>query len=434
MPKKKKILTLAFSLAFFFLFIVFSSAEEATPDSVIARRAQLQEELKRLESEIEGYRGVIKSKQTEATTLERDISILTAKINKAKLEIKMRDLQIEQLSGGISDKNTAIYSLSDKIDEERDSIAELLRRTNEIDDFSTVEIVLGYENLSDFFSDPDTFESLHKSLQDLMDEYRGTKYRTEQEKQDLEDKKAEQVALRAIQEVERKRLASNEVEKQRILKATKGEEAKYQKLVKEQEKNAATIRTQLFLLTGSPSIPFEKAVEYANIASRLTGIRPAFLLGIIAEESNLGANIGTGNWRTDMHPTRDVPIFKQITEKLGLNPDNMPVSKKAWYGWGGAMGPAQFIPSTWVLYENKIAVLTGHNPPNPWEPQDAFMASAILLKENGAVAGNYTTERLAALRYLAGWKNAAKPAYAFYGDDVMDLSVKYQNQIDILSR
>jgi len=96
------------------------------------------------------------------------------------------------------------------------------------------------------------------------------------------------------------------------------------------------------------------------------------------------------------------------------------------------MGPAQFIPSTWVMYKEKIAALTGHNPPNPWEPHDAFVASAILLKENGAVAGNYSAERLAALRYFAGWKNAGKSAYAFYGDDVMELAAKYQGMINII--
>jgi membrane-bound lytic murein transglycosylase B len=133
-----------------------------------------------------------------------------------------------------------------------------------------------------------------------------------------------------------------------------------------------------------------------------------------------------------MHPDRDVPVFLEITERLGLDPDKMPVSKKPWYGWGGAMGPAQFIPSTWILYEDKIAEATGHNPPNPWDPGDAFMASALLLSDNGAYKGGYANERLAALRYLAGWRNAEKPAYAFYGDEVMELAAKYQRMIDVL--
>jgi hypothetical protein len=60
------------------------------------------------------------------------------------------------------------------------------------------------------------------------------------------------------------------------------------------------------------------------------------------------------------------------------------------------------------------------------------MANALLSKENGAAGGTPAAERLAALRYLAGWNNATKKEYAFYGDDVMALAAKYQKQIDIL--
>ena len=59
-------------------------------------------------------------------------------------------------------------------------------------------------------------------------------------------------------------------------------------------------------------------------------------------------------------------------------------------------------------------------------------ATAILMMNNGADAQTAGAERLAALRYLAGWKNAKKSAYAFYGDDVMELAAKFQSQIAIL--
>ena len=108
--------------------------------------------------------------------------------------------------------------------------------------------------------------------------------------------------------------------------------------------------------------------------------------------------------------------FVELTASLGFDPDLMPISKKAWYGYcGGAMGPAQFMPTTWKLYENRISQITGHNPPNPWDPFDAFAAAALLLKDNGAVSGNYTAERNAALKYLAG-SNWKKSAYSFYGE------------------
>ena len=133
-----------------------------------------------------------------------------------------------------------------------------------------------------------------------------------------------------------------------------------------------------------------------------------------------------------MHPTRDVPIFKELTAELGLDPDQMPVSKKVWYGYGGAMGPAQFIPSTWVGFKSRISELTGHNPPNPWDPEDAFTATALYSKDNGADGGTYNAEFRAAMCYLAGCKNASKKSLQFYGDDVLELAAKYQKQIDIL--
>ncbi|HEY4488731.1 MAG TPA: hypothetical protein VJB97_04400, partial [Candidatus Paceibacterota bacterium] len=101
-------------------------------------------------------------------------------------------------------------------------------------------------------------------------------------------------------------------------------------------------------------------------------------------------------------------------------------------GYGGAMGPAQFIPSTWMLYKDRLAKITGTNPPNPWQPRTAVFATALLMGDNGADAGTRSAERLAALRYFAGWGNASKPAYAFYGDSVMEYVDQYQRDIDVL--
>ena len=98
-------------------------------------------------------------------------------------------------------------------------------------------------------------------------------------------------------------------------------------------------------------------------------------------------------------------------------------------GWGGAMGPAQFIPSTWILYKNKVAELTGHNPPSPWNLQDAFVACALLLKDNGAARGGWKAEWQAAMKYFCGRINYR---FRFYGDSVMSLAKKYQEEIGIL--
>jgi membrane-bound lytic murein transglycosylase B len=217
-----------------------------------------------------------------------------------------------------------------------------------------------------------------------------------------------------------------------LVSAAKGQEKIYQKVIAEKKQTAAQIRAALFALRDTKSVSFGDMYNYAKEASTKTGVRPAIILAILTEESNLGQNVGSGSWRVDMNPTRDAPIFQEICAQLGLDPDSQKVSKKPWYGWGGAMGPAQFIPSTWKQYASRISDMTGQNPPNPWDPRTATFATAILMMDNGADSQTPQSERLAALRYLAGWKNASKAAYAFYGNDVMALAQKIQAQIDIL--
>ena len=95
------------------------------------------------------------------------------------------------------------------------------------------------------------------------------------------------------------------------------------------------------------------------------------------------------------------------------------------------MGPGQFIPSTWVLYKERVANITGNTPPNPWDARTAIFATALLMMDNGADDQTRTAERRAALKYLAGG-NWSKPAYACYGDDVMALADKIQKEIDVL--
>jgi len=111
------------------------------------------------------------------------------------------------------------------------------------------------------------------------------------------------------------------------------------------------------------------------------------------------------------------------------------------------MGPSQFIPSTWAIYggitktgsgwtysegADAIRRINGTGAPaNPFNNRDAFIATALLLRDNGAT-GNYASDRTAALRYYAGWGGASNPANAFYGDGVMNRKAKFEGQIKIL--
>jgi len=431
-----------FGVLFAVLMLVPFIGIAQTGEDVERREKELRKELSLLEKEIAEQQDILDDRRVESASLERDVAILDAEIRKSQLQIQALDLEIKTLTGKIGLKQNTIGELSDKLVREKASLSQLIRKTNEIDNISLVEVVLGNQLLSDAFEDLDSFASIQISLEESFLDIENTKDVTQGEKENLENRRSQELELRELQVLEKRKIEVQEAEKQRILDVSLGIEAKYQSVLAQKRQSAAQIRAALFQLRGSTAIPFGTALELANIASAKTGVRPALILGVIEQETKLGENIGNCNlpddeekykWQNIMKDPRDTVPYLDITRRLGLDPDLMPLSCPPGYGYGGAMGPAQFIPSTWVLYEDRIGKLTGNTPPNPWNPEDAFMASALLLSDNGADRGTRAAERLAALRYFAGWANAENPAYAFYGDGVLGLADKNQNLINQLN-
>ena len=442
------------SLVFlFFISFNLSLAEEANQNAINAikeRREELQRQLDIKTGEIKVLEAFIQQKGNEAVSFERDIAIVNAEIKKAKLKIQRLDAEIAKTKTGISQKSEQIIILSAKSEKNKDSLAELIRKNNEIDSTGLAEIILGYQKMSDFFVAEDTLEPVHRLIQDTLDEIRATKKQTEKEKDDLTEYQAEQVQLKAAQEKERKKLATSEEEKKKLLKITEAEKKIYQATSLLKQKDAAKIRSALFALRDTAAISFGEAYGYALEAQKKTGVRPAFLLAILTQESSLGENTGqclvtnfnTGDgvgkntgkiFKGIMKPSRDIKPFLDIAGRLGFDPKTKPVSCPQTGGYGGGMGPAQFIPSTWISFEKRISNATGVITPDPWIPRDAFFASSIYLSDLGAGKGTYDTEHKAAARYYAG-KNWYKPSGQNYGSSVMEFAADYQEQIDIINK
>ncbi|HEX8918404.1 MAG TPA: hypothetical protein VF898_07870, partial [Chloroflexota bacterium] len=385
-------------------------------------------------------------------------------IKKTQLQIQAINLTITQLNGDIGVHDQTLSQLSAQLDAEKESLAQIMRQTQMLDDYSVVSVALGSQDVSGFFSDLDAFTSIKSSLATSFNEIQQTSVSTEAEKEALQARLAEQEQLRTVAQLAKQAVQTQEAQKRQLLAQTKGLEANFQKLIASSQKTAAQIRSELFTLRDSAAIPFGVALTYAQQAEKATGTRAAVTLGVLKQETNLGENLGTGSWRVDMSPNRDQPVFAFITQTLGLDPDKMPVSKKPWYGWGGAMGPGQFIPSTWVCYggfinsntgtctptasassfwqgpwqyvasKDRVRKLLGASAPsNPWDPRVAIMATAMLMADNGAGAQTPAAERLAALRYFAGYAGAKNPAYAFYGDGVMEFAAQFQQDINQLA-
>jgi len=417
---------------FSFIFLSYFATNGASAISVNKLKEDFRSQINNLEKQINDYRASISGLQQESKTLKREIALLDAKIKSAELEVRRTALSVQEIEDGLADKNSALDQIELKLGREQITLIGYLRTVYESDQQGALEIILGNSKLSDVFDKINSLRQVQESIQESMASIKQLKNELEQEKQTLEDRREEFNQLKVLQEIQRRALAYQQEEKNNLLIKTKGQESNYQNLLKKAKTDAQSIKDNLYLLEGvGVSMSLEAAYQHAKRAFSLTGVRPAFLLAVLKNESSWGERVGTGTWRQDMH-TRDQKAFIQICESLNLDPDKMPVSRKPSYGWGGAIGPAQFLPSVWLAYADQVSRLSGHKTVNPWDVGDAFIAAAIKMAQAGADERTANAEWKAAQIYFAGkrWNN---PIYYFYGDQVMELAGVIQSQLDIIA-
>ena len=388
----------------------------------LQERQTLEQEYEKLKERIAQYEADISKTEREKRTLRNQISILRSRVEKLDLQIHQNNIMIRDISVQIEDTEFSINQTSLKIENSRERLAKVLQLIYKEGQKSMIEILLSETKLSNFFDNLIALETLNLRNQELLGTIKELKVYLESQKQSLEGEKTDFERLVKIQILQKNESARTRKEQEHFLRMSEAEYQKYIRGKAEAEKKAAEIRARIFELIGVPEAPtFGEALEISIAVERITGIRPAFLLAIITQESALGRNVGQcylprdpaeNKRRRVMHPTRDVPPFLNITQELGRDPYNTLISCPMAFGFGGAMGPAQFIPSTWA---NRLPILKEFvQNPNPWNIHHAFLASALYLRDSGG----RNNERQAALRYFAGG-NWANPRFAFYGNQVM---------------
>lgn len=410
----------------------------------LAQQQDLQNQLKDLQNQISQIQDQLKQTTSQKNTLANKLKALKKQQDVLNLQIQATNLQVTQLGGQIVDKQNSISQNSDKVEALKKQIAAIIRVIDQSDSKPFIYTAVGTGKLSEVFNAYQQYAKISQGLSGIVSDLNLANQDLQKQKQDLADKQQDAQNLLAIKVLQQSQLSSTVSDQNNLLVQTKGKEADYQITLNDTKAQAAQISGRIYQLLGiSGQVTFGDAYKIAVWANGATGIDPAFLLAVLTQESNLGKNVGTCNrlgdgpeksYKVVMKPERDIQPFLQITQSLGMNPDATPVScamkdkNGKTLGWGGAMGPAQFIPSTWMGYKDKVSQLTGNNPPNPWDIRDAFAAAAIKLVAGGA-DGTDQGKWNAAMRYFSGGTNKV---YSFYGDNVLALTAKYQNDINSL--
>ena len=396
------------------------------------------------------------STKQDSSKLQQGIADLNYKISQIQLQIKAKNASIKQLGDNIVVKNKYISQLSDRMINIKSSIGKMLRDTYVMDDTSIIDVLLSSENLSDFFIDTDNYATINQRLGELIQELTGVKKTSEQEKKDLEAKKTQEAKLKYEQEQAATITGSLKSEQQTLLSLNKNKEAEYQKLIAEKEKLKNEIRNRLYRTASGMEISFGDALKLIQPYESTIGVNSALILAVLFQESavdnTIGANIGKCTYnqtssciagKTVMSDTQK-PYYLEIMSNLGLNPNTSPVSCAICRdgNYGGAMGPAQFMPATWNSIAKRVANILGIFYPSPFNNLDAFTASAVLLKDNQDRCKTAFTKKndvwaCSASKYYGGLmlkgSKLTNFMYYGYGASVLARALQFEKDIETLS-
>ena len=397
--------------------------------------------------------------EAEKKTLQSKISGLNSQIRNLNYQISQSNLIIKDLRFQIGDTESSIGNTSIKIEESKEKLANILQTIYQEGQKPVIEVLLSENNLSSFFDNLMSLEILNAKSKEFLQNIKILKFNLENQKVSLDTEKGE---LERIVEIQTSKVSASSQTKKEQEYYFGLTEQEYQKQLKEKEdvdQKASEIRARIFQLmsvSDSEAPTFGEAYEIVKYVESITGVRPAFLLAILTQESNLGKNVGqcylknsttgagivirTGTSLAKvMRPgppystTVDVPPFLEITKSVGRDPFTTPVSCPMSYGWGGAMGPAQFMPTTWSGYKSRLEEILGRSA-DPWSIRDAFLASGLYLSDYGAANRTYNGEFNAALSYFAGpgWaRSSYKKVYERdYGYPVMKITSRYESDIE----
>ena len=423
---------------------VLSTNDQTSSNITQPSQAQLEAQLNELNAQISNYEQQLGGITSQRKTLTNALTALKLQQQTISAQIQQSTLTLQSLSQQIDSTNQTISQNTEHAKTLQDEIGSLVVSIEEQDQQPLLFNLISANGFSNYADMLNNNQTITNELTAKLGELKTTNTALQNQTTELSSEQTDEQNVISIQSLQTTALQSKINDQATLVSETKGKESVYQTMINQTEEQADTIKNQIYQLFGiSNNITFGDAAQIAEWVSGQTNVRAAFLLAILTQESSLGKNVGTCNrpgdppsksWKVIMKPSRDQQPFLAITQALQLDPNITPVScplhdaQGNQVGWGGAMGPAQFIPSTWVAYEGSVSAITG-KPANPFDIRDAFIAAAIKLAANGATS--QSGEWTAAMKYFSGSTN---PKYSFYGDDVLALAAKYTTELQTIDQ
>lgn len=252
---KKSVKVIAI-LALFFTFMFLPTNSYALTE---------QERLNQISKQLQDAKRKLNQTTAEKKTLQGEIANFDRQIGDVQAQINSTRGQIARLNGDITTTNRNIKETEKKLAITREQLSEYLRVSYEDGQISTIELIAGSRNFSEFVNKTEYKTSIQLKVKDIADEAVNLKSELERHRKLQEQRKQQNLALEAQQAQNQQELAQQRSGKNQLLSITKGNEAEYQTLIKRLQREHAALEAAIWAKNNSGNFVSKGKVRAGDI-------------------------------------------------------------------------------------------------------------------------------------------------------------------------
>ncbi len=415
----RNLIALFIVCCFGFAQIVSAEEEVLTPEEIVAQEEEekeKEEEQDELEDKENKLEKEIKKEQEKLDRYQNDLGVVNRSYNATLYSVSETQKEITEKEQDIDRHEKQVSSYEQQINLKEDVLASVFRELY-FQKRSLVDTRIIEDDTASFFAFRDRLNVIRTKATAIITDIKNKKNDTLTAKAEIAQTKGEKEELLTVQNEQKQVLA---VQKAQVQGKVENKQADVAQL----NAKLAAVQSDLSSLLGE-SVSTDDIVEAASFASKKTGVRKGFILGMLIVETDLGRYTGGCTYKESRMNDHRKDLFKKIAKDLGYNYKKLKVScpPSNYKGTGGAMGVAQFMSDTWMGYKSKIASKTGNNPPDPWSLTDGVMAMALKLANDGGASKS--GEWNAAARYLGSCSGNTR----FYCENVLYWADNYKKKL-----
>lgn len=187
--------------------------------------------IKELEEKAKLYQQIIDIKQKQEDTLDNQITLIEAEINKLESEAELKKKEIDGLNSRINQLENQVDETEVSINLQKKILADLLQAYYENMDQNVVIAFLSDKNLTSFMAKDDRIVQVEDKTKEILKNIKSLKENLEGEKDKIEDDKKELTDFFYQLEEKTSELQDKKEQKEVLISQTQGEQSKYEKLL-----------------------------------------------------------------------------------------------------------------------------------------------------------------------------------------------------------